>query len=379
MIRTYLKAQSPHFPVALKGASVSNFSVSVSTFYFYFLGLSFLFACLTAVMASFLFSFSLAHAQTPNSVDGINIVIDPSNPAPGQSVDISIQDYLSDISSAHVTWAVNGQKAADGIGKNDIQVTAPALGKKSNISILIQTVNGQNIQKSIMLKSGSVDMIWESEGYAPPLYGGKQDFAYQNTIKVVAMPHLANSSGVEIDPSALVYSWKQDSNAIADQSGYGKQAIVITSGIVPRPTSIDVTVSTRDGSQTASGVITLHPDSPSIVFYKDDPLYGVLYNLALGSQAPFTNQEMTLLAAPISFTMPSLSKNNLEYDWTINGVAQSNLTGNRSVTLRVQDTSRDSNYPVQLQIQNKKDILQGMSNGLTVMFIASKQNNGISL
>ena len=212
-------------------------------------------------------------------------------------------------------------------------------------------------------------------GYAPPLYGGKQDFAYENTVKIVAMPHLADSSGAEIDPTTLVYNWKQDSTVLQDQSGYGKQSITITGTVIPRPTTIYVNVSTRDGSETASGAITLQAGSPSVVFYQDDPLYGVLYNLALGGQTTFSNQELTLLAAPFSFTLPSLTNNNLQYSWTINGAAQTDLTTNRGVTLRVSDTSSDASYPVQLQLQNTEEILQGAMNAITVMFKSNKNNN----
>src|ERR1035437_473997 len=323
--------------------------------------------------------FTFIHAQVPTSIDGIQITINPQNPVPGKNVDVTLNDYLTDISTANITWVVNGQKVTSGIGKNNITLTAPALGKQDNVSILIQTNGGKQIQKSIVIKSGSVDLIWESRGYVPPLYQGKQNFAYQNSIKIIAMPHLANSSGVEVDPTALVYNWKQDSTVLQNQSGYGKQSITITSGIVPRATTIYINVSTRDGSETASGIITLHPGSPSLVFYKDDPLYGVLYNLALGAQTAFSNQEITLLAAPFSFTIPSLTNNNLQYNWTINGAAQTSLSTNRSVTLRVQDTSADANYPVQLQLQNMKEILQGATNAITVMFVANKNNNAISL
>jgi hypothetical protein len=330
-------------------------------------------------LCSLLFALPIAHAQVPTSIDGIDITINPTNPIPGKNVEISLQDYLSDISSAYITWVVNGNKVTEGVGKNDITLTAPALGKESDVAILIQTEDGKTVQKSVVIKSGSVDLVWESQGYAPPLYQGKQDFAYENSLKIIAMPHLADSSGVEIDPTTLIYNWKQDSTVLQDQSGYGKQSVTITGSVIPRPTTIYVDVSTRDGSETASGVITLQAGSPSVVFYKDDPLYGVLYNVALGAQTTFSNQEITLLAVPFSFTMPSLTNNNIQYSWTINGAAQTGLTTNRSVTLRVQDTSADANYPVQLQLQNMKEILQGATNAITVMFQANKNNNAISL
>lgn len=330
------------------------------------------------LFAYFLASFSMASAQIPSSIGGVDVIITPPNPVPGKSVDINIKDYSSDISSAYITWVVNGKKVAEGVGKNDMTITAPDLGKTSNVSVLIQTVDGKNIQKSVVIKSGSVDIVLESQGYAPPLFKGKQVFAYEDSLRVIAVPHLASKSGVEIDPGTLVYSWKQDSTNLQDQGGYGKQSILITGGVVPRTTSIYVSVSTRDGSETASGVMTINPKSPSLVFYQEDPLYGVLYNLALGARVAFSNQEITLLAAPFSFNVPNLIKNDLEYGWTINGVVQSDLSNSRSVTLRVQDTRTDNNYPVQLQLQNTKDILQGASGAVTVMFIANKNNNASS-
>src|ERR1035441_5376731 len=86
-----------------------------------------------------LFPFTFIHAQIPTSIDGIDITITPPNPIPGKNVEISLQDYLSDISTANITWMVNSQKVTSGIGKNDINLTAPALGKESDVTISIQT------------------------------------------------------------------------------------------------------------------------------------------------------------------------------------------------------------------------------------------------
>src|ERR1035437_9095563 len=94
--------------------------------------------------------FTFIHAQVPTSIDGIQITISPQNPVPGKNVDITLNDYLTDISTANITWVVNGQKVTSGIGKNNITLTAPALGKQDNVSILIQTNGGKQIQKSIV-------------------------------------------------------------------------------------------------------------------------------------------------------------------------------------------------------------------------------------
>ncbi|MDR3558173.1 MAG: hypothetical protein P4L61_01440 [Candidatus Pacebacteria bacterium] len=356
MIRPLLKAQLSYFPSIFQGLLV-----------------------LSILFVFFSLSFAFTYAQTSSSANGIDITINPTNPVPGKNVVVSVSDYLTNISTADIIWTVDGQQISEGIGEDSITLTAPSLGKTSKISVLIKTEDGEQTQKSMTIKSGSVDLVWESQGYAPPLYGGKQDFAYEDSVKVVAMPHLADSSGVEIDPATLVYNWQQNSTNLASQSGYGKQSIVISGSIIPQSTTIHVTVSTRDGSKTTSGVTTLHPGNPSLVFYSDDPLYGALYNMALGAQTTLSNQEITLLAVPYSFNVPSLTNNDLEYNWTINGTAQAGLAKNRSVTLRVEDTSVGASYPVQLQLQNMKDILQGANDSITVVFNANKNKNAISI
>jgi hypothetical protein len=336
--------------------------------------MNFSFFALFLPLCLFLVSFSSAHAQVPMSLDGIDITVTPQNPAPGEDVDITIQDYLIDITSASITWLIDGKKVAGGIGVNEIHMTAPALGGENTLAILINTPDGKEIEKSLTIKSGSVDLVTESDGYAPPLYGGKPDFAYENSLKITAMPHLADSSGKEIDPRTLVYTWKQDGSSLQSQSGYGKQSITIIGTVIPRPIDVSVIVSTSDGAETAAGNLTLESGSPSVVFYEDDPLYGVLYNAALGANVRTSNQEMTLLAVPYSFTVPSLSANDLDYAWTINGSDETDLTKNRSVTLRIGDTSSTGSYPVQLQLQNMKEILQGATNAITVMFSANKNS-----
>ncbi|MDE2188528.1 MAG: hypothetical protein KGJ35_02250 [Patescibacteria group bacterium] len=323
-------------------------------------------------LSTFDFRLSTVSAQIQQFTGGINVTLNPTNPTPNSNVEVTVQDYLIDTLSANITWIVNGKKVISGIGKNDVNLTAPPLGKVENVSVIISTPDGQTTQKDFVIKSGSVDMITESQGYAPPLYLGKPYFAFQDSVKIVAIPHLANASGKELDPSTLVYRWKQDSTVLQDQNGYGKQSVTITGNVIPRITHIYVTVSTRDGSETADGEVALTPASPSVAFYKDDPLYGVLYNSALGAATTFLDQEITILASPFSFTIPSLTKNDLQYSWNINGQDQPALGKNRSVTLRVQNTGVDASYPVQLNIQNNNQILQGISAGLSVMFKSTK-------
>lgn len=302
-----------------------------------------------------------AHAQTPSSLDGVEISANPATPSPGQDVTVSVQSFSTDLSAASVVWIVDGKNYARGIGLASIKITAPALGKNMSVLVAIMTVEGKEVKKALTIKSGGVEIIWESAGYVPPFYKGKALFAYENQTKFTAMPHLAGANGVELDPKTLVYKWKQGDQVIQDQSGYGKQTLTIKDEI-PRDEEITVEVGTPTGTQKGTASLTITPTDPSISFYQEDPLYGVLYNKSISAKLSLTNPEITLRAAPYAFNTSSLS-----YVWMINNIERTDLSKNQSVTLRTKEDTEGSS-DIFLEIKNQDDILQGARAGTTIIF-----------
>ncbi len=311
------------------------------------------------------------HAQgVPTSIDGIQIAISPENPAPGQNVDITIQDYQSDINKAKIAWLKNQKQFAQGMGLNTISVTAPASGKTLEIMAVITTSDGAEIRKVITIKSGDIDMVWETGGYTPPLYKGKVPFAYQNYLKVVAIPHLVDVNGKTIKPSQLVYKWKKDDVAMQDQSGFGKQSIVIKGDIVPRPFSITVDVGSVDSTVHGTGDLRFEAAAPTITFYEDDPLYGVYYNKAVGDAFTLSHNEAKILSAPYGFNINS----GLTYEWSINQILHDELAQNKNIVLKVNGTDQGRS-DVSLTLKNiGDDILQSATANFTAIFNGSSQN-----
>jgi len=311
------------------------------------------------------------HAQgIPTTIGGLSLSTSIDNPRPGQQVVITAESFSADISSSKVTWVVNGTVAQSGIGENTLTVTAPALGKRLNIAITMVTVSGSTIQDSLTVSSGSVDLIPETSGYVPPFFLGKLTPVYQNLIKVVAIPHLANASGVEYDPKTLVYDWKEDQNPIQDQSGYGKQSIIVGGDLIPRAHDIDVTVSTRDGLAQGESIITLNYDTPTISFYVDDPLYGPLFNKAIRDMIHIGSQkETSVLAVPFGFEKPLSGLGDLALTWSVNEAGQQDLSSKDTIVLRAPDNQSGSSN-IQLDIANQKQFLQSASNGFEVAFLS---------
>ncbi len=318
-----------------------------------------------AAILFFLASIPLvAQAQVGGALD---LSADTDSPAPGQTVTITAQSYSTDINSAHIVWTAGGKSLGSGYGLTKVTVQAPAAGKRLTVNISVDAPDGTSLTGSIAITSGSIDMVIEPQGYVPPFFRGKVAVAYQNSTKIVAVPHLANSAGVEYDPRSLVYKWEQNGSVLQEQSGYGRQSILIQGGIVPRPAPVSVTVTTRDGTVSGTGFTVLGAEAPSVLFYKNDPLYGPLFNLAIATKLFLGSQKETgVLAVPYSFTSTP-SSDNLSYSWIINGSLHKELSSNRSITLRAPDAESGTS-DISLTINNPKNILQQAQAGFSTVW-----------
>ncbi|MEI6057781.1 MAG: hypothetical protein WCQ60_02300 [bacterium] len=318
------------------------------------------------------FSTDTLHAQTlgTTSVNGIDIAIDPSNPAPGANVTVSVESYSTDLNTASITWFVDGKSLAKGTGLKSISVTAPVNGKSIQVVAAIDTAEGANIKKVVTVQPGDVDLIWETSGYVPPLFRGKVTTAYQNKVKITAIPHFFSANGKQIDPSKLLYKWKNGDTVLGDQSGYGKQSVIIAGSIIPRELDIDVLVTAPDQKNIAGETqVAINADKPEIIFYPDDPLYGVMYSTAIASALRFFHNEIKVVAVPYGFDINDAS---LSYNWNINNVSQDNLTSSKSIVLRVADGQQGSSNIELSMVNSGNKILQGATAAFTALFDTTK-------
>lgn len=317
--------------------------------------------------------FSPVMAQgLPGGVGGIELVPSIIYPAPGQTVTIALRSYSIDVNAANITWSVRGRVVEKGIGLTKIEVKAPDAGKSLTVSASAVSSDGTVYSSDLAISSGSIDIIIEPQGYAPPMFPGKAPVSYQNSVKIIAVPHLSNSAGTEYDPKTLVYKWEQGVNVLQEQSGYGKQSVILTGGLIPRPYQVTVTASTRDGSRQSMSTISIAPEIPQLFFYRNDPLYGPLYNHALGDTVYIGSQrETNVLAAPFGFNMPASGLGDLSLRWFVNGRERVELATNQSIILRAPADGSSGSSDIQLDIANSKDILQSASGAFKVVFAAS--------
>lgn len=316
-------------------------------------------------------------AQGFPTLPGLDISLSSNNPSPGQNITITVKSYNQDISSANIIWTINGSEVKRGVGESTIETKAPALGKINAITVTAVLQDNSRISGSISVGSGSVDLILEPNGHVPPLFLGKINPAFQNKVKVVAIPHLASSNGVEYDPKTLTYEWSRNGIIINNQSGYGKSSVTIEGSLIPRPYTIEVKVQNRNGTSEAKGLIGISPTVTNLSFYVDDPLYGLMFNRAIGNQINLGKErESSVLAVPFGFNKPKDNIGNLSYKWSINGVQRADLETNRSIVLRAPEESGGSSR-IDLDIKSSSNILQGALGGFTVLFSAPVTDNSV--
>lgn len=314
------------------------------------------------ILSSFLGNKARAQVPAP-ALDGVTIEREPENPAPGQDVTVTVKSFNTDLNSATITWLKDDSILEVGVGKPSITVSAPKLGGSFVITANIKTIEGAQAQKKMVIKSGDIDLIMETSGYTPPLYKGRLSPAYQNVVKFIAIPHLVNKDGSTIDPKTLVYKWTRDYKVLGDDSGYGRQTLSIVGNVVPAPYQIKVEVSSKDQNIQAEKIVGVDAGDPSVVMYREDPLYGVLYNKAVGDTLRLTNSEVKIVAAPFSFSNTA----NIDYTWLVNQVEQPDLAKHQSIVLR-RSSDDAGQSSISLTLRNTLSILQGADTSFNVLF-----------
>ena len=121
---------------------------------------------------------------------------------------------------------------------------------------------------------------------------------------------------------------------------------------------MDVTATSRDGLASSETIVTVDMSSPSLTFYRNDPLYGPLFNNAVNDNLYLGSQRETgVLAVPFGFSVSTAELNNLTFKWLINGTLHPELSSNQSITLRAPDNQAGSSN-IDLTVNYSKDILQ---------------------
>lgn len=294
----------------------------------------------------------------------LGVEINPAYPRPNENVSMSLTLYTDDLSSAKITWYKDGQAVLSGKGKINYSFKAGPAGQETRIEIQVSLVSGSSFSKTVTLNPASVDLVWEADSYVPPFYKGKALHPRQGVLKVVATPDFVKN-GIRVPASNLVYQWSNGINAYQDQSGYGKNAVLLDGSLLGRDENIKVLVTDPVNNLAAQNFIDITPVDPEIVFYQNDPYYGDLFDSAIINSFGLKSDEVQILAAPYYFTKGDMSL--LKYNWQLNGQDITSLLSSMTAIFRKPE-GETGQSSVSLRIENPDRILQQADRSLIMDF-----------
>ena len=298
--------------------------------------------------------------------DSSNIVltISPEHPKPNTVVTITVKSVVADLQSVTVAWLENGQLAGSGIGRTTHTTVTGKLGSEKTITVLIQVSGDTVYEKSLILKPASVDLLWETSSSVPPFYKGKALYSLLGGLKVIAVPEVVDGNGARMSPEQLRYTWTKNGTVLGKESGYGKSSLTFASPGFRMPITVKVDVATLDGIIVASDNISVYDAQPNVSLYENSPLYGILFNRAVGSSFTLIGKEIALESFPYFFN--TLDRQQLSYIWSVNSLRAEEFQG-PAITLR--ETQQGAGQAkLSLSVTNPHAFTEFASQAFTVSF-----------
>jgi hypothetical protein len=308
----------------------------------------------TSTLSGINVNFALSHE--------LNVDVSPTYPSPNSSVFINLTLYTNDLTSAEITWIKDDKVALKGTGKTSYSFKTGPAGIETKIEIGISFLDGATVTKTITFNPASIDLVWEANSYVPPFYQGKALYPKQGTIKIVALPEFVTKTKRTL-PENLVYSWSNEVESFQDQSGYGKNVIVLNGSLLGKYENIKVLVTDPVNGSTAQGFLTIKPIDPEIVFYENSPYYGQLFDTTISNPFNLNTGEVQISAAPYYFTKES----SVKYEWHLNGEIVQGLTDSMTAIFKKpqQGTGQSA---VSLWVMNPDRLLQSADASLIMNF-----------
>lgn len=324
--------------------------------------------------ALLLVSPALAYAQF--APEPVQYVVTPEVPGPNQQVTIDVQGVGNFVGDATFAWQQDGKTVESGVGQRTYSFTTGALGSATSIHVSIQSPSSGSFSKDFVFRPSAVNLVWEADTSAPPLYEGKPLYSAGSALKIVAFP-LIVINGSRAAAQSLSFQWSVNDQPLTAQSGLGRSSITIP-GDQLQPEE-DISVDVALGSNiVARGSVSVPATQPELLLYERDALRGVLYDEALPQGISLTSKEITIAAQPYYFSKSALAAGLLQYSWQLDGSDISGPDSARGILTLRQTGSGNGSAMLSATLQNTNDnqLVQAAQAALNILF---GQGSGSSL
>lgn len=269
-------------------------------------------AALLMLLLGFAFS---AHAQSIGSSDPLTLSISPLYPRPYQTVSIAPRSTLIDLSASTVTVSVNGTRVYEGSGTQATSVRTGGLGERTTVVVSVTDPSGRTYTKTQVFRPAEVSLVLEPVSTVHPFYQGGGLVASEGRVRLVALADMRTAPGARLPASGLVYTWRLGDRILTDSSGIGRSTLTATAPVRYRNADITVTVTSQDGGLVGEARTVVSPTDPVAYVYRNDPLLGPNFDVALTDRFSMPDTEATFRAVGYFFSVPPT------FAWTVNGNA----------------------------------------------------------
>ncbi|MBY0328517.1 hypothetical protein K2Q02_00250 [Patescibacteria group bacterium] len=296
---------------------------------------------------------SLTHAQlTPD----ISLNSIPNDPQPLQKVTVTAESYGINLDQASITWKYNNVVIDSGVGRKTVTLTAPKAGTTGIITV--STTGAEGVTATLILRPGSVDLLWEAtDSYTPPFYKGKALASVNSLIRIAA---IASS----VAPKQLTYTWSGNDSVLGSLSGYGKSSLVFRNDVLDPIENISV--SAQGGAFTGGATISITPGTPSMVIYEKEEGF---IDYANGSSTTLTTQKpgLILRIEPFFFSVATSLARSLVFSVQEGDVDITNTSAPNEIYLSSPGRTISSLFAITINTVTYS--LQNLTRNFTINFL----------
>jgi len=261
-----------------------------------------------------------AQLTLPNLGTPLIFSLSPEFPTPNNSVTVTAQSFSTDLSSATISWYVNGSLLVRGVGRTSVDVATGDVGTETIVAASIATSENTTLFDQIAIRPTSVSLLWEANSYTPPFYKGRALPSAGTIVRAEARSVFTRPNGSSVPRDSLLYTWKKNGQVIAGSSGKGKWSMKTTAPALFGEDILSVTVESEDRTLQGNALVRIPSTEPVLTLYEDSPLLGVTYYRSLSKNISVESSETTFALVPFFTSAETLFDRTLLYTWKIDGV-----------------------------------------------------------
>lgn len=307
-----------------------------------------------------------SHALLLSSPTDLTLNLKPESPRAGNEFTATAKSFVFEPARANFRWFLNGKEIASGRGLIEQTFTVGGLGSSMLIRVEATSAEGDAFAVQTAVFIGEIDFVIHPLTYTPVFYRGASLPTPGSIVEIFTLPHLFRN-GSKIPMQNLIYEWSLDNKPVLNQSGEGRNKLVIQLADVGS-SQYDVTLKTSSQNAEISfeKTLILKTYEPEVLFYETNSLTGVKTR-AFSAFRTFSGSAFSIIAEPYYFDLASLAKAAVK--WLANGEELKSAAGIVKNPLLLElsapaDTESQSNFS--LSISDESTIFQRVEAALSV-------------